>query len=242
MSALLAQLQQLHTDLHAISARDAEQEVMGLALPLVDKVLSEAKGLLPAGHGLATQIVDLVSVEGMDVEEGIRAADAVIVVGQVLAAYKTLLAEQTARDAEAIDADRALLPRFLDLLPPDGAAVRHMRDHQFDMIFAGDDVIPLREYAESWTRPGQRFQSARLRPLDEEFRSALDELNDHTGTHTFILRGNPSERRVYPEFDLDWEDDRNRFVFDAIREGNAIIGRAYRAYETLVNEAGLALK
>ena len=58
MSALLEQLRQLHADLRAASDRDPEQEVTGVAVPLVDAVLSRARTLVePADSGLAEQIV-----------------------------------------------------------------------------------------------------------------------------------------------------------------------------------------
>ncbi len=52
----------LHADLRAASDRDPEQEVTGVAVPLVDAVMSRARTLVePADSGLAEQI-DLISV------------------------------------------------------------------------------------------------------------------------------------------------------------------------------------
>ena len=43
MAALVDQLRQLHHDLQYLVERDPEQEVTGIALPLVDAVVSEAR-------------------------------------------------------------------------------------------------------------------------------------------------------------------------------------------------------
>lgn len=239
VSALLGQLRQLHSDLLTIARDDAEQEVMGLALPLVDAVLSEARSMLPPDSGLATQIVDLISVEQIEAGEGIRAVDASILVGQLLAALTTILAEQDAREAEAVAADQALLPEFLKLLPPDGRAVQFLRYHDFSRSHDRDDAVPLWRLYDEWTRPGQHFHSARLAPLDAEFREAVGELYNHNVQHVFET--DDGSRRVYPDYDLDLETADNKFVFDAIREGDKALRRAYTAYEALVHEASLAL-
>lgn len=240
MSALLDQLRQLREDLVAISDRDPEQEVTGIAVPLVDSVLSEARGLVEAGDsGLAGQIIDLVSVEQIESGDGIRAVDALILVGQLLAALTTLEAQAEAREARAVEADKQLLPAFLELLPPDGAAIRHLRYHQFEMSFEQDTPTPLWRWYDEWTRPSQRFQSARIKPLEEEFRTAVGALYDHSVLHVFTR--DDGTRRVYPDHDLDWETPENRYVFDAIREGNELLGKAYQAYERLVHEATLHL-
>lgn len=86
MAALLDQLRQLHKDLEALMTQDSEQEVQGMALPLIDAVLSEARKRLPDESTLRNQIVELISPESIANGESIRAADALIVVGQLLAA------------------------------------------------------------------------------------------------------------------------------------------------------------
>ena len=96
MAALVDQLRQLHHDLQYLVERDPEQEVTGIALPLVDAVVSEARIRLPPESTLQRQVVELISPESCEEGNGVRAADALLVVGQLLAATEHY--EQEARD------------------------------------------------------------------------------------------------------------------------------------------------
>jgi hypothetical protein len=87
MAALLAQLEQLHQDLAALMERDPEQEVVGSAFPLLDAVLSEAREALPTDSTLRSQVADLAD-EAIVTGERVRAADALVIVGQLLAALR----------------------------------------------------------------------------------------------------------------------------------------------------------
>lgn len=92
MAALLDQLRQLHTDLNRLAGRDPEQEVTGLAFNLLDAVISEARRMLPEGSTLQDQVIELINADLFDDDESepkIRAADAVIIVGQLLAVYES---------------------------------------------------------------------------------------------------------------------------------------------------------
>ena len=87
MAALLARLEQLHRDLTELIENDPEQEVTGSAFSLLDAVLSEAREALPAESALRGQVADLV-YEAIATGERVRAADALIIVGQLLAALR----------------------------------------------------------------------------------------------------------------------------------------------------------
>lgn len=87
VAALLAQLQQLHNDLTALIKNDPEQEVTGAAFPLLDAVLSEARDALPSISTLRSQVADLL-FEAITTGEHVRAADALVLVGQLLAALQ----------------------------------------------------------------------------------------------------------------------------------------------------------
>lgn len=88
MAALVDQLRQLHGDLQRLVDRDPDQEVDGIALPLVDAVVSEARRNLPQGSTLGQQIIELVSPESIENGDPIRAAAALLVVGQLLAVFE----------------------------------------------------------------------------------------------------------------------------------------------------------
>lgn len=81
-----AAIEQLYRDLQGIVAKDQEQDVMGIALPVLDAVLSGVRQLIPVGHPVLERLHDLISVETITAGEPIRASDALLVVGQVRAA------------------------------------------------------------------------------------------------------------------------------------------------------------
>ena len=69
------------------SQRDPEQEVQGMALPVVDAVITYAKTFL-GGHPVLDSI-DVVTVERITSGEPVRAVDALLVANQLLAALPT---------------------------------------------------------------------------------------------------------------------------------------------------------
>lgn len=85
---LLAHLRQLYGDLLAVIERDPEQEIVGVALPVVDWVLSTARSHLAVSHppGVSAGIVDLISPRTCGEGVPVRALDAWLVIGQLLAA------------------------------------------------------------------------------------------------------------------------------------------------------------
>jgi hypothetical protein len=84
---LLAHLHQLYGDLRTVIDRDPEQEILGVALPVVDVVISASREFLTGPDSvLASGLHDLICTQTVAAAEPIRAVDAWIVVGQVLAA------------------------------------------------------------------------------------------------------------------------------------------------------------
>ena len=86
---LLTHLRQLYGDLYAVIQRDPEQEVLGLALPVVDSIMSAARehiAVSDSGIGLTIAMVDLISPRTVQDGIPVRALDTWLVVGQVLAA------------------------------------------------------------------------------------------------------------------------------------------------------------
>lgn len=69
----------LYTTLDNVVKRDPEQEVRGMAVPVLDKALSELKDLL-AGDPVVAAIQDVISPEAVAEGEPIRAVDALMVV------------------------------------------------------------------------------------------------------------------------------------------------------------------
>lgn len=86
LNEIHGQLAQLHRDLRAITDRDPEQEVQGVALPVIDAALAAAIRHLSPDDPLAHAARDLISVEQIELGEPVRAVDALLVVGQLLEA------------------------------------------------------------------------------------------------------------------------------------------------------------
>ncbi|HEX8094423.1 hypothetical protein [Jatrophihabitans sp.] len=79
---LRRRLQQLHDDLQQLVAADSEQEVLGAALSLMDQLVTEARSYLP--QPLRDQLRDFVTPELIAASNAVRAADAVVITGQML--------------------------------------------------------------------------------------------------------------------------------------------------------------
>jgi hypothetical protein len=78
-------LTQLHADLSAIIQRDQEQEVRGIAVPTVSEAIRAAYDVLTEDR-VAAVTVELFSADVIAEGEPVRAVDALLVVGQLLAA------------------------------------------------------------------------------------------------------------------------------------------------------------
>lgn len=84
---LVAHLRHLYADLSAVIQRDPEQEILGLALAVVDQVMAAAaRRLRRDGSVLAGVATELISPATIEAGEPVRAVDAWLVVGQLLAA------------------------------------------------------------------------------------------------------------------------------------------------------------
>lgn len=71
--------------LEKISDRDAEQEVRGIALPVIDAILNASRSLLKPGDKVGEVVRDLISPEAVADGDGeVRAVDALVVVEQLL--------------------------------------------------------------------------------------------------------------------------------------------------------------
>lgn len=89
MSAIIDQLRQLHEDLHALVAGDSEQEVTGAAFVTFERLLSEARARLPPDSTVGQQVPELYTVEAVEAGEPPRAAEALVLVGQLKAALES---------------------------------------------------------------------------------------------------------------------------------------------------------
>jgi hypothetical protein len=80
-------LRALKASLQRISERDPDQEVQGIALPVVDEVLGAARDALP-DHPVIARAEDVVSPELIASGEPIRAVDALVVVDLLFEALR----------------------------------------------------------------------------------------------------------------------------------------------------------
>jgi hypothetical protein len=76
-------ISRLREDLRLIVERDQEQEVRGIAIPVLDAVLGAARSFLPPGDPIVSAVRDVISPEVIADGEPVRAIDAFIVATQL---------------------------------------------------------------------------------------------------------------------------------------------------------------
>jgi hypothetical protein len=79
-------LRQLQGDLQRVMEHDPYLEVSGLALPVVDSVLAVARNHVQEGDPVLNAVTELITPETIEDGAPIRAADALLVSGQLLVA------------------------------------------------------------------------------------------------------------------------------------------------------------
>jgi hypothetical protein len=91
-------LNNLYYNLGSIISKDQEQEIQGIAIPVIEAVIEEAKKLVP--HDPVVKVIDeWLTPALMGGQGSIRAVDAFLVVGQLLKALpKQRLAEMPEED------------------------------------------------------------------------------------------------------------------------------------------------
>jgi hypothetical protein len=75
----------LHSQLQAIVHRDPEQEVRGMAVPVLDAAIEMAKSAL-GDHPVVATVAGLYDADAIGEGEPVRAVDLMLVVGQLQAA------------------------------------------------------------------------------------------------------------------------------------------------------------
>jgi hypothetical protein len=79
----LAQVRQLSESLRRINEKDPEQEVLGMAIPVVDAVLQAAREHLSVGDPLLAAVRDVMSPETVTHGEPVRVLEVLLVVEQL---------------------------------------------------------------------------------------------------------------------------------------------------------------
>lgn len=77
-------LANLQVELRRISDKDPEQEIQGIALPVMDSILGATRKLVPQGHPVLEKLSDLISPEAVEAGLSIRAVDLLLVVTVLL--------------------------------------------------------------------------------------------------------------------------------------------------------------
>ena len=76
--------EQLYKDLSRIADRDPEQEVRGIALPVLDACIAALREVAP-NDPVVKALPDVYSAESVAAGEPVRAVDALVVLGQIIA-------------------------------------------------------------------------------------------------------------------------------------------------------------
>lgn len=102
IAAARRQLGSLKKTLQHLVDRDPDQEVRGIAVPVLDTVISEVRGLLPE-DAVVQSVRDMISPEAIGEGEPIGAADALVVVAALEAALPVPDPLQVVRDPDAMN-------------------------------------------------------------------------------------------------------------------------------------------
>jgi|CXWK01.1.fsa_nt_gi hypothetical protein len=151
MEPLAAQLAQLTADLHRLVDGDAEQEVEQPALGLIDAVLAEAKERLPMQNSLREHLIDLISPEMIEMGKPLRAAEALVIVGQISAAV-TAFAES----------DRGRYDGVVALLPVRAYPMSLLAGWDWGASFLWSGLQPLVDFVQEWGGADRRFHDPKL--------------------------------------------------------------------------------
>lgn len=91
---------ELYATLVILHDGDPEQEVTGIAVPVLDACLTELKRTLPNDDVVVAQIRDVISVEAIEAGEPIRAADALLLVSALRSRLPNASATSSTRLAQ----------------------------------------------------------------------------------------------------------------------------------------------
>jgi hypothetical protein len=94
MSDTIVALRRLYADLRRMIDRDSEQEVQGIAVPVLDAVVAAGRQHLDPSDPVAQVVRDFISPETIEEREPMRAVDAYLVVRQLLKALDRAYASQ----------------------------------------------------------------------------------------------------------------------------------------------------
>jgi len=235
MAKLVDQLRQLRVDLTELIRRDPEQEVGGPALSLLDAVVSEARQALPPDSSLGDSVVDIVSVEAIEAGDPLRAADALVVIGQLLA----VLEDGSA--GELVAADRRLYEQFVALWGSTDALSRFLRDHDFGASFRWSILEPLESFCQDWDNAQTQFHSeeveVRRQALVEAANRFRWDLAKHSGPD-----GDGWSSVVPAEFRDTFRLDREgKHWAETVDRLNAEASEVYELHQQLVSVARLRL-
>jgi hypothetical protein len=96
------QANELHATLVTLYELDHEQELTGIAVPVLDACIADLKTALVEGDPVLAPIKDVISVEAIEAGDPIRVADALFVV----AALRSRLPNASASSAALLRAQR----------------------------------------------------------------------------------------------------------------------------------------
>lgn len=151
MESLLARLTNLRDDLERLVDADPEQELDSPALELADATLVEAVDRLPKDSTLRAQVEHFISPTAVGANRPLRAADALVVIGQVRAAVSS-----------SVTADLELYRELTSILDLNSEAIDQLKDHDFRGHFRWDWFDHLRLFRREWDRVDHRFNDSEL--------------------------------------------------------------------------------
>lgn len=176
MATLAGRLRQLRADLKDLIDRDPDQEVTGQALLVLDQVVTQAHEGVPIEQLPDVGVLDILTPDAVGAGEPIRAADALLIVGQLLAVL------EPDADERFEAADRELFLKFTALLASTSPAIEFLRHHDLGAPFEWAKLAPLRKFDAEWRNAERAFH-------DPDLTAECHRLLEATGTFLDDLAG-----------------------------------------------------
>lgn len=132
-----------------------------------------------------------------------------------------------------LEPDRKLFNEFVALLPTGDGVISFLRNHPWSSSFRFHQLFPLERYIDGWDDAMHVFHDSQLRSGERDLHQRALALHGLVVRHVFQRRDS-ALYRVYPEIDLDMEDDDTSWAFDAVRELSSSAHEFVQAHDAFV--------
>jgi hypothetical protein len=152
-------------------------------------------------------------------------------IAQAMNVRKDILAHDKAMSV--LQSDKALLEKFIELLPTDGPALRFLKEHDFGNSFSDKNLPQIEAFARLWGGAEYRFLDPQLDRKRSELLDTSRQLLNKLATYSGPVGNSAHRLRVVPDHYAD-EFTWPKFVLDQIEELNNLGSKAYEQHQDLI--------